>query len=250
MAKCGSEVIPLPPSLKVVRDEHQEVTLLTQARQWIQKDDREPGVHASDLLDLRLAYWRNIKPTEPSEREVWLWLVGRVLHHFVLNIAGGTRNHTDTDTGAHEEFGILYSPDNFKDGMPIELKTTRAFFEPDEDKIVEDFHHYLEQLCIYMVLSNALTGFRWMLFINLRDAAHKTWPEPRCYRVELTQDQFETLEQHISATRDLFLTAQKDRNHKILEPCRAWKCGSDRCVFWGDCKPEGRWPEPRKKWTS
>src|SRR5712671_238301 len=78
------------PAFSIERDDYAEVRLALQAREWIERGDadRGVGIHASDLMDPLLAYWKRLKPQPLSERTVWLFVVGKILHHFVLDIAG------------------------------------------------------------------------------------------------------------------------------------------------------------------
>lgn len=220
------------------------------------KDDRAPGLHASDLLDPLKSFWSKIDPQPVSERFVWLFLIGRVLHHFVLSATSpqpdGDYNAAQMDVGAREALGIVYSPDNFTaDGFPIEFKTNRSYREPALESFQEEHHIYLEQLAVYMVLSNTLTGYLWILYINLKDAAGRTWPEPRCYRVEITEEQFADLETKVLTMKEQLTDALTQQDPTGLPLCRAWLCGSS-CAWWGrKCRPQGRWPEPvKKRWSA
>ena len=246
-------MIQLPP-LSITRDERQEVLLLQKARAWLEEGDRlrEPGIHASDLLDPRLAYWQWADPKPLSERKVWLFLIGRVLHGFVVQAMDPEQEKTATDSGAHEELGILYSPDIMRSGRPIELKTSRIYEVPPDEVLQEEWRIYFEQLSTYLILTNRLTGYLWVLLINLREeGTRRTFPEPRCYRVELTRAQFHQIEDVVVRTRDLLIQAKAERDHRSLPLCRSWLCGPQQCVFWNACRPEGRWPqEDKRRWTA
>ena len=236
-----------------MRDERQEVLLLEKARAWLEEGDRlrEPGIHASDLLDPRLAYFQSVDPKPLSERKVWLFLIGRVLHGFVVQAMDPEQEKTATDSGTHEELGILYSPDIMRSGRPIELKTSRIYELPPEEHLQDEWTIYLEQLVIYLTLTNRLTGYLWVLCINLREeGTRRTFPEPRCYRVELTRAQFHQIEDEVIRARDLLIQAKAERNHRILPLCRSWLCGT-ACQWFGQCQPEGRWPqEDKRRWTA
>ena len=244
-------MIQLPP-LSISRNELAEVRLVTAAREWLEKEDtkRAKGIHASGLLDPRLEYWQEILPRPLTERQTMLFLCGRILHHFVITSVEPNTHPEQSDSGSHEELGILFSPDLIKDTHPIELKTNRSFYPPREEKLQDELSFYLEQLCIYLILTNTLTGELWVLYTNLRDEANRTWPEIRCFSVELTQVQFEALEQQIVATRDLLLKAKAEKDHRGLELCRKWRCG-DQCAWWRECSPEGRWPTTdKRRWSA
>ena len=75
----------IPESVIATRQPQTEKKLTKQAREWLEGDDRSEGIHASDLLDIRQAYWRHVDPQELSDREVWTFLIGKVLHAFTLS---------------------------------------------------------------------------------------------------------------------------------------------------------------------
>jgi len=237
------------PRLDVCRNEYSEASLLVAIRKQLQEDDakRDNGIHASDLLDLRLAYWRNTNPKEVDERTAFFFVIGKVLHTLVLSLADPMI--TASDAGTKNELGISYSPDLVsRAGRPTELKSNRATDEPDD--LQEEYSHYLEQLIIYMICENMLTGELWILYLNLREASsRRTFPALRCYTVSLTQEQFEGLEEQIVWSRDKLRQALQEHTPQILEPCRAWKCGK-ACAWWDECRPQGRWPKTDKRsWT-
>lgn len=212
--------------------------------------ERQEGIHASDLLDPLLAYWQRQNRREISERQVWFYQIGRILHALVLMPMSATKTAA-TDSGTREELGILFSPDHHEEEHPVELKTHRGTKEPTDDTIREEFHHYLEQLLIYMVLENCRSGELWVLFINLKDETGRTFPEPRCYNVTLSEAEFYKAEKEVFEARDLLKEAIEENDPSKLPLCRAWKCGSSCIYFDRECRPKGRWPERIKKnWTA
>lgn len=178
---------------------------------------------------------------------MFFFLIGKVLHHFVLAVADPTTATDASGSGPNDALGIVFEPDLDRAGYPTELKTNRAQHEPDD--LQTEYHHYLEQLAIYMVLKNVLSGSLWVLYINLKAPDNRTYPELRCYRVQMTESQFYDIEQTILRTRDLLLDAQETRDPSRLPVCRAWKCGGN-CPWFETCRPAGRWPDLKKsKWT-
>lgn len=239
------------PSLAIVRDELAEIRLAGDVRQWLEGQDtnRHKGIHASDLLDPRRAYWQRVDPRPLTERQVWFFTIGRVLHTLIESAASTTHDPTNADAGTHEAYGILFSPDILREEQPIEIKTSRAQYEPHPDFLQEDLHNYLEQLCIYMVLTGSLRGSLWILYISLKDETNRTAPDIRCYSVSLTKQQADELKQQILHTKQKLDKALTERNHTLLPLCRAWLCGPEGCVWWTRCKPETRFPETnRKRW--
>lgn len=245
-------MISLPP-LTITRDEPQEVWLLQKARAWLEEQDslRDPGIHASDLMDPLKAYWRRIDPQPTTERQTWLFVIGRVLHTLVLSMVDPSHVEGASGSGRKEALGISYEPDYLLDGFPVELKTNRSYEEPPMDCLQEEWSIYFEQLVVYLVLHNTLDGALWVLFINLKDAGgRRTFPEPRCYRVSLTETQFADLEQHILETKALLDRALATQSPIGLPLCRTWLCGDACPWFTTRCRPNGRVGRPRKEWTT
>lgn len=236
------------PSLKIIRNDYREAELYLKTKKKQDEDNakRKEGIHASDLLDPRQAYFKSVDPKELTEREVWLFTIGKVLHTIVLSPVNPDLVGDDSDTGTLENLGILYSMDHTHNTVPVELKTSRSNKEPREDRLQEELQLYLEQLCIYLVMENTLRGELWILYLNLKDESNRTWPEPRCYDVEMTEDQFYQLEQHILETRDALRAAKEQNVFSHLVLCRQWKCGQV-CPWWDQCRPQGRYPEKNKK---
>jgi len=242
-------MIQLPADLSIERNDLEEVRFLGQARTWLASQDkaRLPGIHASDLLDPLKAYWQWADPKPHTDRQVFFFLIGKVLHHFVLASADPDTAKEASGSGPKEALGIIFEPDLDREGYPTELKTNRSQREPND--LQKEYHHYLEQLSIYMVLKNVLSGALWILYINLKAPDNRTYPELRCYRVQMTEEQFYELEQEILKTRDLLAEAKETRNPSELPLCREWLCG-DNCAWFQTCKPSGRWPDTRRsKWT-
>ena len=240
------------PKLNIARDEPREVQVFLKLRKWIESGDNErhPGIHASDLLNPKLSYWRKKQPKDTTERQVYFYSIGKILHMLVLSAMRGSTDFTESDTKVGEQLGIQYSIDHIEEGNPVELKTHRGQREPKPGRIQEEFTHYLDQLAIYMVMENKLVGELWVLFINLLNEAGKTFPEVRCYRVEMTEEQFYEVERQVVATREALEDAIEQDDPRGLEHCISWLC-STNCAYWSQCKPPGRWPSTVKKlWTS
>ena len=247
-------MLALPQDLTLVRDEYHEVRITDLARKVIEQGDthRTAGIHVSDLLDPLRAWWRTKFPEKPDDRTIWLWLVGRVLHQFLISLEHPTFNALTTDSGTKEALGIFYSPDHesFHEGRPAEIKTSRAVKEPETpDEMRESYHQYLEQLGCYMVLENILVGYLVVLFLNLR-TGYRTTPSIRVYKVSLTEEGFYTLESSIAETRDALSLALESDDPRALPLCREWLCGETMCPWWGRCQPPGRYGLPKKQWTA
>ena len=150
-------MITLPEGIVVDRHEERERELYSTARAWLESEERTPGIHASSLLDPRQGYFGQKYPGPLPDRLVTMFLVGKVLHAFILGShprAGTGVDLRSTDSGSRRcDLGFDYSPDAFYDGMVREVKTSRSFYEPTS---IEDLSFYIEQVLVYMVATDTL----------------------------------------------------------------------------------------------
>jgi hypothetical protein len=247
-------MLQLPASVTITRNKKVENQILEKARVWLEKGERTPGLHASDLLDIRQAYWKHVKPLPLSARLIPMFLIGKVLHAFVLNAVDSTPMDLDkTDEGSFysEELGISFSPDHVKNNKPRELKTSRSFYEP---KTAKDVDFYLEQLLIYIAGMDTTEkpvqeGQLWVLYMNLKDENGVTTPQFRCYTVNISREDLEAYKAQLKASRIMLEAAIKQKKPEVLPLCRKFKCGEFQCEYFSkDCKPKGRFGIDKKKW--
>lgn len=242
--------IPIPETIKVKRVEKSEKLLMEKSREWIETAERTPGIHASDLLDPRLAYWNRKNPQKHPDSLILTFLIGKVLHSFVLGAVDGKApdlGTTDTGSKTSAELGIEYSVDHLLDGFPRELKSSRAMFEPDPEDLVEDLRAYIEQTLIYMVAEDKTYGEIWVLYLSLRNSKGRTAPAYRCYGITVTEKSLAILKKRMKATKGAIEKALDKGDWRELPICRRFKCGRGNCPHFELCKPEGRWVPPRKK---
>lgn len=243
-------MIQIPESINIVRSPKTERVLLDRSREWLMKDERVPGIHASDLLDPLQAYWRRVDPQPMSDRLVPIFMIGKVLHAFILSAVEGVNLSWDSDQGSRqsEVIGIAYSPDHLIKGIPREVKTSRSFYEP---KDVSDLDMYIEQLLIYMAAERITKGQLWVLYLNLKDSAGKTAPQFRAYTVTISPEDLEKVITSLTTTRKELQMAEEKKDPSALPLCRDWKCGKGNCEWWDKCKPKGRYGITKKKdWTA
>lgn len=251
-------MLVLPKSLKIKRAKTAEESLLKKSREWLAGDQRDPRIHVSDLMDPRLAYWQRVDPRELPDHLVTTFLVGKVLHSFVINAVDGIKESEaglSSDEGSQfsKDLGIVYSMDMFIKGVPREIKTSRAYKEPSTHK---DLEMYCEQLICYMAAENVLKGQLWLLLLNTKDAKlGRTAPLYRCYTVTVTQAEMNVFRKQIIIARKSIEFALEKKDHRSLPLCRGWKCSMKACDYWNQCKPEGRygsnppkggWQEPEE----
>lgn len=234
----------MPKSLSIERNEKAEAKLVDETKAWLEKDSKDrTGIHASDLLDPRKAYFDKRFPQPLNRRMVGLFFVGKVLHAFflsALNGEDGVNWKSDMGSTVDPELKISYSNDWEKNGIPYEFKTSRSKYEQKN----ADLTLYCEQLLIYMVAKKSTTGRLVVLQTSLpapRGEGWGTYPQYRAYTIRCSQADLDKYKAQIVKTRKALEKALKTKSHKGLELCRKFKCGEGNCPHWERCKPEGRY---------
>ena len=244
-------MLRLPESLTIKRAPVAEQSLLQKSREWLEREKRDPRIHVSDLLDPRQGYWRRLDPKPLSDKLVTMFLIGKVLHAFVISAVEGVSADTlasDEGSRYNEELDLVYSVDKVVKGIPRELKTTRTYYEP---KTVQDLAMYCEQLLCYMVAENVPKGQLWLLLLNAKDPeTGRTAPVYRCYTVTVTEKDLALYKQAMAQTKTALTAALGANMHTALPLCRGFKCGETECEWWEKCRPEGRYGQkrPSKGW--
>lgn len=242
-------MLEIPDSVEINRSPKSEAALVEKCRTWLTQDERKEGVHASDLLDPRQAFFKRKHKPPLTDRLVNMFIVGKFGHIIVLSAVDGVKGiNLASDEGSvwDEDLQIWYSADKTIAGVPRELKTTRSFFEAKTHK---DLALYTEQLLIYMAARKSLVGQLWVLYLNLKDEEGKTAPAWRAFTVKVSPEDLEGYRQQIKDTRAALLDAIGEDDPHRLPLCRKFKCGKKNCEFWDECRPEGRYGTPEKKWT-
>jgi hypothetical protein len=245
-------MLTLPKLIQIDRNKKAEAGLVNKTRDWLEKDSKDrAGIHASDLLDPRKAYYDKTQPKSPlSDRLVGLFFVGKVLHVFFLSALMdkvGVDWKSDGGSTIDKKLGISYSPDWSKDGIPGELKTSRGKYEMRSS----DLSLYLEQLMIYMVGKKSTHGRLVVLMTNLPAPPGQGWgtyPQYRAFDIHVTKKELVAYEKQIISTRkaiELALKTNKAKAINALPLCREFKCGASQCPHYSICKPVGRFGTKR-----
>ena len=233
--------LELPESIRIARSLTDEAALTDRVQQWVASGDRLPGIHVSDLLEPRLAYWRAVHPLPLSPRLAGIFFVGRVLHAFCKSMIDQVPlQNLSSDEGSRvdDATGIIWSVDHFIEDKPCEIKTSRALYEP---RTLRDLEGYATQLLAYMALSRQSVGKLWVLYINAKDESGRTSPQFRCYTVTASDATLDQYRAQLVAIKQALETAIAQRSPGRLPLCEDWKCGAQKCEYWEQCRPEGRY---------
>lgn len=240
-------MITLPRSLNVRRIEKGEKFLNEKARAWVEAQggdrSKEALLHASDCLDPRLAYYQRKNPKPIPDRLVPIFMVGRILHAFMICAVEGKTFDLAADGGSHvsKKLGITFSPDMYFNKRVREIKTSRSFYEPQGP---DDLSLYCEQLLIYLAGTNTTKGDLWVLYMNIKGG-----PAFRVYEVAITPEDLKRVQNEIATITAVFAKAFKDKKPALLPLCRSFKCGPKECAYWETCKPAGRYGVPKTRWV-
>lgn len=236
------------PKHDIVRDEDAEDVLVERTIKWLDKEgkDRDPRIHASDLLRPRKAYWNRQHKEPVTARMAGNFMTGKVLHAFFSTLMNKKKglDLTDTDVGGtwEPELGISYSNDHEEYGIPYEYKTSRALNE----QTTRDLESYRKQLCIYKAAKKVLKGRLVVLRLNAKDKLKGwgTYPQFRAYQSTWTKALMLGYRKQIITIRKLLekaLKTKKPKDIKMLEVCEDWMCGKSNCGHYALCRPEGRY---------
>lgn len=240
----------IPKSLKVTRSKKAERKLTEVTKKWIDRE-RSPGVHASDLLNPLLSYYRKTEPKKITGREARIFMTGHVFHAFILSAVEGTKEiNWESDGGQlySKDLDIEYAPDKVLNGKVREVKTSRSFYAPRD---TEDLEGYIRQCLIYMAATGTVDSQLWVFYINLRDSKKRTNPEYRCYNLRIEKKELKVLQKDIKVEVKRLQKAVDEKDPSGLPLCVDWLCGKNRCVYWGKpCKPKGRYPMARERWEA
>lgn len=235
-------MIELPPSLLVEPCKEIEAELYGTAKKWLEAQTRADGIHASELLTPLRAYWKRKLPSTEglNEREVGLFLVGKVLHAFVEHEGVGQPDLAKTDEGGKydEELELWYSPDKLMGGKVIEVKTSRSFKEP---RGIDDLDSYIQQVLIYLACEQVTEGEIWVLYVNLRDDVGRTSPAFRVFKVSIDRDHLPGLRRRVATAVQNLVGSLANSNPANLPLCPEWMCRPEYCPYFNEpCRPVGR----------
>src|SRR3972149_8434106 len=208
--------------MQIRRNPEIEQWLFDEIRRNWGKEPRE-GIHLSDLLTPRKAYWQRIKPLYPTDKEIMYWLTGQG-HEKVMEASSGY-SHAETK----EWNGILYTPDFFFN-FPNELKTRRRNLA-EEGKEAETYDYYLQQLKGYCACENKTHAWLHVWALVEKQEDRTTKPELGCYEIDFTEEELDLERIRLSLTKDKLIFAYNSKSHKELPLCPSWMCGKESRIM-------------------
>jgi hypothetical protein len=182
-----------------------------------------------------------------SDREVTTFLIGKILHAFIISAADGIKGFdgaSDEGSRHSKDLEIDYSIDYLgPDKIPTEIKTSRSFYPPTG---IKDLSMYIEQLMVYMVAEKKLEGKLWILYLNVKDDQNRTCPQFRAYTVQVSPKALADYKKQIVSTRKQLASALTKKVPGDLPQCRDWLCTARMCPYWKIC-PKGAKLKHREK---
>lgn len=226
-------------NMRIKRDRKTEKKYVEKIRRSYESRERS-GVHVSDLLDPRMAYFKKLFPLEITDREIGYFLSGECLH-WAIQSRLGIETEKKIELG-----GVEGSIDVFLEGIPTELKSARNWTIPDLPA-----EHYVDQVLSYCAITGSRIGNVWVFFLcPNRDytGTKTTHPEFRLWRCEFTPQELTEERKRLAKTKVILERAWKTRNFLKVPLCHEFKCfyksrgkAIVSCPYWEKCKPEGRY---------
>lgn len=208
--------------MQLVRDPSVETFVLDEMRRVLTRG--RDGVHVSELLALRKAYWNRVAPKPLTVEEVLYFTAGRGHEDIVHSLSQVERGGPVLSAE-----GIFYTPDFFTN-FPIELKSRRGGLIPPDEDAAKYFEQYVEQLSFYCALAHRTQGWLWVLFLTAlreqnRDLGYRrTKPDFRAYRLELTEADLEHYRAEASRRAALLKAAEEAKDYRSLPLCPQFMC--------------------------
>jgi len=179
--------------------------------------DAREGIHLSDLLAPRRAYWQKIKPMKPTLKEISYWTSGSAIEDKFLRAIG-------YEHGEMKEWeGIKYTPDTFFN-FPAEIKSRRRALAKEGEE-AQMYDHYLKQLIGYCAVENKQKG--WLIVLSLAEKQdnNKTMPEWRYYDVMFMENELKEERGRLIQTKEMLGEALRIKQFDSLPLCASWICG-------------------------
>jgi hypothetical protein len=200
-------------------------------RGWL--DKKRAGIHVSDLQAPRLAYLKKIYGNRISDKQVGMFISGIAIHGIIESLA---IKWGDTKEKKIEMEGIYGSVDCTRGGLPVEVKSSRAW----KSDMVSD--EYVKQLKMYCTIMNKTKGYIIIFFLNVKedvvyeDGTSETVYGPKivCHEVNFTEDELKAEKEIMINNKDVLAFALNNKDPSNLPKCAKWKCKD--CGYKVECK--------------
>lgn len=179
------------------------------------------GIHLTDLLYPRQAYWRKALPKPLTMADMLYFIAGRGVEDEFL------RSALLYKSPPKQWKGIWYSIDTHIDTAPMEIKSRRRYLA-EEGKELEVYDGYLEQLRCYCSMEGSDVGYLAVISLMEKVDVNKTEPVLVVYRVEFTSEELGNTLVTLEETKKLLdhvFNVPSAPNHKALHQCPQWMCG-------------------------
>jgi hypothetical protein len=200
--------------MNIIRSPERTTEVLDMIRVTFQKP-RE-GIHLTDLLYPRRAYWQRVRPLPLTDTEIQYFLAGRG-HEDAMHRITGLVHVGDRDWN-----GIKYGID-FYDGHPVEMKTRRRWLA-EEGQEATVYDTYLNQLKGYCAVENMTTGELWIWSLVEKQGEYATAPKYVAYMVEFTPEELEAERNRMIGGKDQLENAISAMSCSKLPICPTWMC--------------------------
>lgn len=209
-------------------------------------------IHASDLKELRKAYWQRIVPKSATPAEVGFWLAGLGHHYWMVYSMYGI-DDTQEESKYDKGLGIYYSPDLNSDRG--EFKTSRYWQLPNGPLEAADAFKFYERQCRTYAVAEKIDYWNLVvLFLFPPNEYKQKQPVLKAYTYRFTKKELADERKQIKADVLALRTALDSQSCSELPLCSEGICfkmvGQGRgkpkkkvpmCKWWEECKPEGRY---------
>lgn len=207
--------------MRITRDRNleEEIIKLIQ-KNW--DNSQRKGIHLSDLLAPRKAYFQKISPKPPTIEEILYFLSGNAIEKEFLAVL--KKKHGSVK----ENSGITYTVDARFPAI-TEIKSRRRGL-PKEGDEERDFDHYINQLNGYLALDGKKVGNLIVIAMAEKvDASNKTKPVLGAYKIKNTKDEMETVLDDIVQIKEILQDALDGDKNSIdsIPECPSWMCGKE-----------------------
>lgn len=185
------------------------------------KEERDAGVHVSDLVRCRRQYWyeHNGYPKPPHDNEtLLLFLMGAGHHAFLQNGVPEETLHWCSPSGIMVHGNVDYAEPDV-DG-PTELKTTRS----SAKKRIWEMQHYVEQVACYAVMKGKAEA-RVHVFHLLGDYTGPKKAQHAPWDIWFTRAELAMWEREMDRRAQVLLSPEIPS----LDEHRSWEC--DYCPY-------------------